>query len=167
MSITSENSASGGAYSHLKQLTIDVSEGAGTFSVPYGENEIITWSFEEYVFFRLSNELDKFYKELSEFISLFNIEPELFDALLKYQKDIIKQPFKGDCEINSSFDFYGYFNRIYANTYSPLEKKNISLEIQGETFNNRDEYARICIWYGRRDDAQLYTGKKNSIRMKQ
>lgn len=160
------SSVSGGAFAHLKQLTVDVSEGRGTFSVPYGEDEIITWSFEEYIFFRLARELDGFYGELSEFAQSFDIEPEILDALLAYQKDIIKQPDKGCCEISSKFDFYGYFNRIYADSYSPLEKKDVTLQVEGKSQRGWDEYARVCIWYGRRDDAQLYTGKKNTVKVK-
>lgn len=160
-----ESSVSGGAYAHLKQLTVDVSEGRGTFSVPYGEKEIITWSFEEYIFFRLARELDGFYDEFSDFIKCFDADKEALNALLSYQKAIIKQPHKGCCEIKSHYDFYGYFNRIYSDAYSPLEKKKIQLHIEGETLNGWDEYARVCIWYGRRDDAQLYTGNKNTVKV--
>lgn len=158
------SSASGNIYKHLKKLTVDVSEGNGTFSVPYGEKEIITWSFEEYIFFKLARELDRFYEELSAFVNRFFDDPDILTSLLSYQKDIIKQPYKGCCEIKSNYDFYGYFSRIYSGSFSLLEKKNIVLRIEGETFNSWDEYARICIWYGRRDDAQLYTGNKNTIR---
>lgn len=161
-----DSSVSGGAYAHLKQLTVDVSEGKGTFSVPFGEKEIITWSFEEYIFFRLAKELDGFYKEFSEFAKSFDSDIQTLDALLAYQKDIINQPNKGCCEIKNSYDFYGYFNRIYADSYSPLEKQKTHLQIEGETLNGWDEYARVCIWYGRRDDAQLYTGKKNTVKIK-
>lgn len=162
----SDSSVSGSAYAHLKQLTVDVSEGKGTFSVPYGEKEIITWSFEEYIFFRLVRELDKFYKEFFDFADSFDIDSEILNELLSYQKDIMKQPFKGCCEIKSEYDFYSYFNRIYSDSYSPLEKKKTTLLIEGEAFESWDEYARVCIWYGRRDDAQLYTGKKNTVTKK-
>ena len=157
------SSAGGGAFAHLKELTEAVSEGSGTFSVPYGENEIITWSFEEYIFFRLARELDKFYKELSDFALRFDIPREISEQLLNYQKAIIKQPAKDEIEIKCSFDFYTYFNRIYSDSYSPLEKKNIILRSEGSSQSSWDEYARVCIWYGRRDDAQLYTGKKNKV----
>lgn len=163
LDIQYETTVCGAVYSHLKQLTVDVSEGKGTFSVPYGENEIITWSFEEYIFFRISRNLDNFYNEISDFMKEFNIENDIFNSLLSYQKNIIKQPFKGCCIIENNFDFYDYFNRIYANSYSPLQKKNTILKVEGETFEGWDNYARFCIWYGRRDDAQLYTGKKNKI----
>lgn len=159
------SSVSGRAYAHLKQLTLDVSEGRGTFSVPFGENEIITWSFEEYLFFRLAKELDGFYKDFSAFAKEFDVDSKILDALLKYQKDIIKQPNKDNCEITNKFDFYGYFSRIYADSYAPLENKEVRLQIEGATLNGWDEYARVCIWYGRRDDAQLYTGKKNTVKV--
>lgn len=158
------NSVSGGAFAHLKRLTVDVSEGRGTFSVPFGENEIITWSFEEYIFFRLSKELDGFYEEFAKFARGFGVDETVLDPLLAYQKNIIKQPGNGCVEIKSNYDFYGYFNRIYADSYAPLEKKDITLHIEGNPLGGWDEYARICIWYGRRDDAQLYTGKKNTVK---
>lgn len=158
-----DSSVSGGAYAHLKQLTVDVSEGKGTFSVPFGEKEIITWSFEEYIFFRLVKELDGFCNEFSEFAKSFDADDEIINSLLAYQKTIIKQPCKGCIEAESDYDFYGYFNRIYADSYSPLEHKKTHLRIEGEAFDGWDEYARVCIWYGRRDDAQLYTGKKNKV----
>ncbi len=158
------DSASGGAYAHLRQLTLDVSEGRGTFSVPYGENEIITWSFEEYIFFRISRELDRFFEELDRFAKTFDIEKNIFDELMLYQKHIIRQPFESSVTIASEYDFYGYFNRIYSGDYSPLEKKKTIIVSEGTELRSWDEYARICIWYGRRDDAQLNTGKKNRIK---
>jgi len=158
-----DSSVSGAVYSHLKQLTSDVSEGKGTFSVPYGENEIITWSFEEYIFFRLARNIDKFYEEIFNFIKQFDIDNNILSSLISYQKNIIKQPFKGDTEIENDYNFYDYFSRIYADSYSPLIKEKTVIKSEGETFNSWDEYARFCIWYGRRDDAQLYTGKKNKI----
>ena len=159
-----ENSVSGGAYTHLKELTVDVSEGRGTFSVPYGENEIITWSFEEYIFFRISRELDRFFDELTQFIKMFEIEENISDALMSYQKSIIRQPFENCVTITSEYDFYGYFNRIYSDDYAPLEMKKTTIVSEGTELRSWDEYARICIWYGRRDDAQLNTGKKNTIK---
>ena len=66
-------------------------------------------------------------------------------------------------EITSDYDFYGYFNRICSDSYSPLVKEKNVLRIEGKAFAGWDEYARFCIWYGRRDDAQLYTGKKNKV----
>lgn len=150
-------------YSHLEQLTVDVSEGKGTFSVPYGENEIITWSFEEYVFFRLARNLNDFYNEIYDFMKQFSIDKDVLKSLILYQKNILKQPFKGCCEIKSDYDFYSYFSGIYSDSYSPLVKEKTLIKSEGETFNGWDEYARFCIWYGRRDDAQLYTGKKNQI----
>ena len=158
------DSAAGGAYAHLKQLTFDVSEGRGTFSVPYGENEIITWSFEEYIFFRISRELDRFFDELAQFIETFDIEENISDELIAYQKQIIKQPFESSVTITSEYDLYSYFNRIYSGDYLPLEKKKTTIVSEGTEFRSWDEYARICIWYGRRDDAQLNTGKKNIIK---
>ena len=154
----------GGAYSHLKKLTVDVSEGNGTFSVPYGENEIITWSFEEYIFFHISRNLNKFYNEIEDFSKQFNINNDILRSLLSYQKSIIKQPFKGSVKIENNYDFYSYFSGIYSGTYSPLVKEKTLIETEGEIFKSWDEYARFCIWYGRRDDAQLYTGKKNKIK---
>ncbi len=161
-----DSSVSGSAYAHLKQLTSDVTNGKGTFSVPYGENEIITWSFEEYIFFRLSRNLNKFFEEILAFAEKFEIDSDILSALLEYQKDIIKQPDKGCLEIESPYDFYGYLNRIYSGNYSPLEEKKTTLKISGEAFAGWDNYARFCIWYGRRDDAQLYTGKKNTVEVK-
>lgn len=158
-----ETSITGSAYNHLKQLTVDVSEGTGSFSVPYGEKEIITWSFEEYIFFRLARKLDDFYSEFKTFAKQFCVENDVFDSLISYQKKIMKQPNKGNCEIENDYDFYGYFSRIYADSYSPLVKEKTVLQIEGESFDNWDDYARFYIWYGRRDDAQLYTGKKNKI----
>ena len=159
-----EKTSGGGAYAHLKQLTLDVSEGRGTFSVPYGEKEIITWSFEEYLFFRLSDELESFYRELAEFADKFGIEKDVLKELIRYQKDIIRQPSDEKIKIINEYDFYGYFDRIYSDCYAPLEKKPTVIETEVEKFSNRDDYARVCIWYGRRDDAQLRVTKKNRIK---
>ena len=95
---------------------------------------------------------------------MFEIEENISDALMSYQKSIIRQPFENCVTITSEYDFYGYFNRIYSDDYAPLEMKKTTIVSEGTELRSWDEYARICIWYGRRDDAQLNTGKKNTIK---
>lgn len=158
-----ENTVCGRVFRKIRALTDGVVDGKNSFSCLYGDEERLLWSFEEYMFLVLAKEADRFYDEIGGFVRSFGVEDDIFDALMTYQNAIIKKPGKPGMELTLDYDFYGYFCRIYQDGYKPLEKIKNTISVCDTPAASWDEYARLNVWYGRRDDAQLYTGKKNTV----
>ena len=60
--------------------------------------------------------------------------------------------------IESDYDFYHYFDNIYDEKYTPLEKRKNRLTVYPDVRVDRwDVYAREIIWYGKRRSATLLT----------
>ena len=75
----------------------------------------------------------------------------------------MKRPGKNELSLTLSYDLYNYYKRIYTDRYAPPEKKTNRLYAVDRAAPSWDEWARICVWYGRRDDAQLFTGMNNTV----
>lgn len=158
-----ENSVTGSVFREVVSATDAITEGRCTFSKLYGENEHLLWSFEEYMFLALVKKADAFYAELGDYIAGFGIGDDIEKELCRYQRSVIKSPFADGLELTGEYDFYGYFRNIYQDEYAPLKKIVNTVTVKDAACGSWDSYARYNVWYGRRDDAQLYTGKKNVV----
>lgn len=124
----------------------------------------IGWYFEEGAFLEMAYAGDSFWNDIIPFLKRFDIDGDIFDALLSYQKEIIRRPGINEAVIESEYDFYNYFERIYEDRYSPLEKKKTVLKIKTEkTITNWAQYAIEIIWYGKRRSATLLTNPRETI----
>lgn len=124
----------------------------------------ITYGFEEIIFLELASDLDKFFDEIRSFFSKFCIKEKLLENLLYYQKNIIKSLNRKEIVLDLNYDFYGYFNNIYTGAYAPLKKAENKLKIlDNKMVADWVDYAREIVWYGRREEATLYTGSKYEI----
>ncbi len=162
ISSAKEDSVCGRVFRRIRALTDGVIDGKNSFSCLFGDEERLLWSFEEYMFLALAREADRFYDEIGGFVKSYGIEEDIFNALMTYQSAIIKKPGRTGMALTLGYDFYGYFKRIYQDEYKPLEKIGNTVTVSDTPAATWDEYARMNVWYGRRDDAQLYTGKKNT-----
>lgn len=158
-----EESVSGQAYRKIKELTDGITTNRNSFSYIYGDEEKLTWGFEEFLFIYLMKHADAFYRELESFVKRFDIAPDVLRDLMQYQREVMKRPGKTEFSLELSYDFYNYFKRVYTDSYAPLEKKRNTLYAEDHTTASWDEWSRICVWYGRRDDAQLFTGRNNTV----
>lgn len=158
-----EDSVSGNVYRRIRELTNGVAENKNSFSCVYGDEEKLTWGFEEFLFIFLMKHADAFFRELESFVCRFDVQPEVLRDLMLYQKEVMKQPGKTEFSLELDYDFYNYFKRVYVDDYAPLEKKRNKLYAEDQAASSWDEWARICVWYGRRDDAQLFTGRNNTV----
>lgn len=158
-----KETAGGRVFAKIKELTDGVCAGRNSFSYLYGDNEKLMWSYEEYMFISLAKKKDEFYNGILPYIVSYGADPDIINALIEYQKAVIKEPGAGKWSFTSDYDFYGYFSDIYAGKYHLLEKKKNTISTENPIFRDWDEVSKINVWYGRRDDAQLYTGKKNRI----
>ena len=124
----------------------------------------ILWGFDELLFLEFYKSLPEFYKEVKSFVSTQFGESEEINALFDYQHSIIKKLELYDITIESEYDFYSYFNAIFANGYAPLEKKAIRLELHdNEVVTNLTDFAREVMWYGRNRRATDYTSSNYNV----
>ena len=151
-------------YNNIKALTKGVIDSSNAWVVENKKFGNLTWGFEELAFLELVSNISVFFEEIKMFLKRYNLEEELENSLLDYQKKIIKLPAEIKQSIDLDYDFYPYFNNIYNGEYSPLLKIKNSLSVQGDNaINTWEDYARDIVWLGRRDDAALYTGSRYEI----
>ncbi|MCR5040714.1 MAG: radical SAM protein, partial [Clostridia bacterium] len=110
----------------------------------------LLWGFDELIFLEFYNNIDVFYDELRSLLALQYPESEETDALFSYQRDIIKKINVKTVSIRSEYDFYGYFQRIFMDEYSPLEKRPTVLSFDDpKPAPDFPTFARKVVWYGR------------------
>ncbi len=134
------------------------------------QNDIFSkvgWYFEEGAFLDMAYNSGIFRKEIEGFVASLGIEEGIKDSLFRYQCDIIRYPGQETVVVESEYDFYNYFENIYEDKYSPLQKKKIRLDIELEKkIYDWAVYAREIIWYGKRRSATLCTNPREKIRFK-
>ncbi len=124
----------------------------------------VGWYFEEGIFLDCVYNIEKFWPSIEGFTESLGIDTSVYGELLDYQKNILRFPGQRKVEVESEYDFYNYFNRIYDNRYAPLEKIRNRLEIETEKKIDRwDDYAREIIWFGKRRSATLLTNPRETI----
>lgn len=126
--------------------------------------EDILWGFDELIYLEFFKDLKEFYAEVKEFVEAEFQESEVIDALFDYQYAIIKKIGVEEVKIGSEYDFYKYFANVFADSYAPLEKEKILLEIKDENaVQTLVEYAREVVWYGRNRRAPDYTSSNYNV----
>lgn len=126
--------------------------------------EGIVWGFDEFVFLEFYKDKDTFYSEIRDYIIKKYGKSDELEALLEYQRSIIKRIGETDIEIRSEFDFYSYFNVAYANGYEKLKKSETVLRIKDNyPVDSLAGFAREVVWYGRNRRATDYTSTNYKV----
>ena len=126
----------------------------------------VGWYFEEGIFLECVYHFEEFKNDIKNFISSLGIDKDVLTELIDYQNSIIRLPGQRHIEIDSKYDFYNYFERIFDGKYKPLEKKRTKLLIDVEKeIDTWDVYAKEIIWYGKRRSATLLTNPRETIRI--
>ncbi len=154
-----ENKACHSIFSLIQNFAKDMTLGKNPWAVPCDGLGDICWQFDEIYFLKSLEKADEIYDELKNLIGRYFFDDIRINALFDYQKAVLKRCGEStDITINSDYDFYGYFDRIYKGSYSPLEKKQNTITVYDSTpCNDLYEYACKVIWYGRNQSAALYT----------
>lgn len=140
-----------------------------------GENELVAtcsglgnvfWGFDELVFLEFYKDLNAFYEEVKAFvIEKYGFGDEL-EAVFKYQYDIIKKINVDIVSVDSEYDFYSYYNKIYAGEYEKLRKEATHLTIKDDnSVKDFSDFAREIVWYGRNRRATDYTSTNYSVEL--
>ena len=124
----------------------------------------ITYPLEEAVFLisNLDNEI--FYDEIKKFAKKYIDSSDFLDELMDYQKSVVIRPNENGFTKTFSYDFKSYFDLIWANSYDSLKKENVCYKFKTPfPTNDWEEYAKIIIWYGRRNGRMLFSNQPNTI----
>lgn len=155
----------GRIYHKIKALCRGVIEGKNELVSTCDGTGKILWGFDELLFLEFYKALPDFYNEMKDFVACSFGKTEATNSLFKYQQDIIKKIGAEDITIESDYDFYSYFSRIFSNEYAPVEKKENRLELHDNTsVSNLTDFAREVVWYGRNRRATDYTSSNYNIK---
>ena len=156
----------GELYSECTRFVDDVIDGKDSFKSVFEGFGQTTWGFDEYLFMKGAVNPEKFYGEIKGYIVSYGADSDITDDLIKYQKGIIKKMNVTRLDISLEYDFESYFDAILNNSYKPLEKRKNTVTVTEENpVSTIDEYAREYVWYGRRDDAPVYSAKRNNLKV--
>ncbi|MEI6578867.1 MAG: hypothetical protein WCN92_05320, partial [Eubacteriales bacterium] len=115
-------------------------------------------------FFRFISDIDRFYEEITDFLSTFNMSEDILKQLIIYQKNIICTPDNKGFVLSQNYDFYNYILHSMNNDYRPLHKIDNNLKVSPNgRFTDLTEYAREVVWYGRRLGKTVYTSNPECV----
>lgn len=161
----SETSAAFGAvFQKIRSVLNDFVYNEGPLTMTDHRFGDITWPLEEVVFLSCLYDVDRFYEDLGCFLRAYISDPDLLKDLLVYQKAILVRPVNNGKKISVRYAWRDYFDAILENRESPLQKRNTVylLETPFQT-DNWPEYAKLIVWYGRRNARMLYSSRPNTI----
>ncbi len=115
----------------------------------------IYWPYEEGLFLCTVNQLDEFFDEIGDYIRHYFDDEELFEDLLRYQKNIIRAFGNEVKELDFEYDWLDYFADIISMEKLLPEKRKIRLRFEPSFETDWFEYAKKTVWFGKRDNRQI------------
>ncbi len=142
-------------FEHVMGNISDFLEGKGNLSFADERFGDIYWPYEEGLFLCVVNQLDGFFDEVREYLRSYFDDEELFEDLLRYQKNIICAFGSEVKELEFEYDWLGYFFDIISMEKLTPEKRKIRLRIDPSYENDWFGYAKKIVWYGKRDNRSV------------
>ncbi len=156
----------GKLYEKCKDFVDAVIDGTESFKSVFDGFGKTTWGFDEYLFMKGAVNPESFYSEIEQYISAFNIDEDIMADLIKYQRGIIKKMNMTSEDIELQYDFEAYFDAVLNNKKATLQKRSNTITVTEEnSVTTIDEYAKEYVWYGRRDDAPVYSSKRGNLKV--
>ena len=139
------------------KLYFDIKEHADRLSLGKGNTKLVfepcgdvIWEDHEYYFLNVINNLDEFFENLTPYIKSFNIDNDIFEDLMLYQKNILRKPKEEKAEIDLNYDIHTFLSDAYINSFHPLYPKHHKLILQdNNTMPDWETYGKQVVWYGR------------------
>lgn len=117
----------------------------------------VTWFFEEGAFIEVIDNYSEYMKELVPFLKKFDIDEDLSEQLLVYQRLMLRKPYDEKSSEKFSYNFCNYFEDITKGRPALLEKKNTTVTVTPKIhYGNIADYAKETVWFGRRRGATVY-----------
>lgn len=147
-------------FESLREQCSDFSNGEWSYyNEKFGN---IGWFLEEGMFMEIVSEFETFWEEIIPFLKRYDIEKEVFEELVKYQKKVIRLPFQEKVNIELKYDFYNYFNSLISSKYNSLEKRKniINIYIPNPVYSWKEYGRKVVLFAKRRGDTILTSDKK-------
>lgn len=155
--------AAGRVFLDLREKLTNVTKRRSICECPLEAYGNVNWPIEEWCFLRIVSEFDRFFDETVDFLRGFFEDESVFEALLLYQKSLVKLPGKASVSFDVPYDFPAFFDAANSGAGIPLPKKSLHIDIHDPLVRYRkDEYARETVWYGRKGGTNLF-GKEMRI----
>ena len=121
----------------------------------------VTWFFEEGAFLELVCDPGPYIEELTPYLKRFGLDEDLFTQMLYYQMHILRLPDLRESVIETDWDFYDFYERVFVGQPEPLRKRKTVIRITpAKTYDNAEDYARETVWFGRRRGATMLHGRE-------
>lgn len=154
--LSNPETVAGKVFNKVSSYLDDVLAEKGTLSCSDERFGKVQWPFEEYIYLSTVYELDKFYDEIAGFLKGFAIENEIFEDLLNFQRKIMKRPFDSELTIEANHNFVEYFNNLLNISPAELKAEKLCKTLSAKPFANWEHYAKVVVWYGRKDGNCTY-----------
>lgn len=154
--LSSTDTIAGKLFNKINACLDDVLDEKGTLSISDERFGKVQWPFEEYAYLCVVYELDKFYDEITEFLKRFDIDKDVFENLLVFQKRMIKKPFGEDFAFDCNYNFVEYFNALLNDREVELVNIPQKISVAVRKIDSWEMFAKIVAWYGRKDSNSTY-----------
>lgn len=162
--LSDSETVAGRAFAQIEKYLDCVLNETGTLSCADERFGKVLWPFEEYAYLCTVYEIDKFYDEMTDFLSRFGIEENVFNQLIAFQRIMPKRPFEENITLELSYDFLGYFLDSLDGKKTALEKAENTLTVEAKPFKSWEEFSKKVAWYGRKDSNSTYIKQAKSKR---
>ncbi len=118
----------------------------------------IVWSYSEAMYLDVVFGFEDFFREIESFLKSFQLNTQIYQDLLAYQKSIVKRPSVTEQKISLSYDFNNYFKHIYLNEKIDLiPRNNETITRDPKSWDTWIDYARENVWWGRNENRNIIT----------
>lgn len=160
---SSEGTFLNSLFESFRKECSDFSNGEWSYyNEKYGE---IGWFLEEGAFLEIVSDYETFWAEIIPFLKSFNIDEEIFEQLVRFQKFVIRLPGQEKVSAEFEYDFYEYFRHAVLPVSKPLEKRcnTIKVNIPAPVYNWKDYARKVMLFAKRRGDTIIINDKKNMV----
>lgn len=137
-------------YFEIKDHVTEQSKGNISRRFVFDKCGNIVWDEYEYIALCVLDDPERFYKEMTPYLKSFGIEENIFNDLIRYQKNILRTPFSSEKSVSLSFDIHGFLSDAYVNDLHPVkEKKHTLIMRDSDPAPDWQIFGKKVIWYGR------------------
>ncbi len=141
---------SAGLYFEIKERANELSLGINNRKLQFAPCGDIIWDDHEYFVLNALFRKEEFYREMLPYLRSYDIPDDIFEDLLAYQKNIIREPGSEECRVTLRYDVHGYLNDVYLNVFHPLnERKHTLVMRDSDPKNDWPSFGKHVVWYGR------------------
>lgn len=137
-------------YFDIKEKSEELSLGVTNKKLFFEPCADIVWDDHEYFVLNVLNNIDIFYQDVLPYLESYQIDEDIFDDLLNYQKNIMRRPGDEERVVTLNYNIHEYLSDIYVNKVCELKKENCVLTMRdSKVYNNWPDFGKFVVWYGR------------------